>query len=682
MAVKLIGGALKGLKGLTNITRKLGKKKKPKKTGKPDVKSKKKSGKKKNKTSASKQTAARNAKVKEKTTGFKSKIGKMMGPGLIGGMLGKMMSGADDAEKAAKETPEIAKPQPQQTATQTKTGDDPFIDISAVAAGFAAAIQAAISANREYNEERAIAASNIVVVKDIQLDEEGGYPFIESGTLIPARIAEIGTLFRITDRLNGRMDDVYKRVFILDSTLKYLAKQLDIAIDANAATARANERRRDEEDVESGIFSKTKTAVIGATALVGLAAASKISAIAMRALKVATLGGIAMFADDVAAMMEEEEVPEADEEAEAIVEEQMDDLDEADDEKILASQEIAEETPSMIDSAIETYEKYFEDDVVAGSLGTASMIASGAGLLAAGTAAAPVLAVAGAITGAAALGYGVGNMIADNTQIDEKIGEAIDYIVGNETIEDVATDQEMNEKFGDKRGAALLGDLLGEGMFDMAEEPREIIAAFKDIDTQKKLWALEDDYEQLYGRTLDEALLDVVGAKGLESIDNFVTTNIINKKKLEKATGAVEETKNIITSVMAGDFSGATQQFVEGEISTILLPEMPEEIAGMPVEEIVGDMQRVVQGDIENVIMDKISPPVFEAVNNIEQKIEGVVEDTLGDEGAKIIPIVMNRIKKDPRFSMPTGTTPKPHLDSAQPTFSAIDPFLSRSNIT
>ena len=678
MAVKLIGGALKGL---AKITRKLGKKKKPKKTGKPDVKSKKNSGKKKSKTSASKQTAARNAKVKEKTASFKSKIGKMMGPGLIGGMLGKMMSGADDAEKAAKETPEIAQPQPQQTATETKTGDDPFIDISAAAAGFAAAVQAAISVNREPNEERAITASNIVVVKDIQLDEEGGYPFIESGTLIPARIAEIGTLFRITDRLSGRMDDVHKRVFILDSTLKQLAKQLRAAIDANAATARANERRRDEEDIEEK-KSPIKSAVIGAAAIVGLTAAAKISAIAMRALKVATLGGIAMFADDVAAMMEEEEVPEVDEEAEAIVEEQMDNLDEADDEKILAAQEIAEETPSMIDSAIETYEKYFEDDVVAGSLGTASMIASGVGLLAAGTAAAPVLAVAGAISGAAALGYGVGNMIADNTQIDEKIGEAIDYIVGNETIEDVATDQEMNEKFGDKRGAALLGDLLGEGMFDMAEEPREIIAAFKDIDTQKKLWALEDDYEQLYGRTLDEALLDVVGAKGLESIDNFVTTNIINKKKLEKATGAVEETKNIITSVMAGDFSGATQQFVEGEISTILLPEMPEEIAGMPVEEIVGDMQRVVQGDIENVIMDKISPPVFEAVNNIEQKIEGVVEDTLGDEGAKIIPIVMNRIKKDPRFSMPTGTTPKPHLDSAQPTFSAIDPFLSRSNIT
>jgi len=678
MAVKLIGGALKGL---AKITRKLGKKKKPKKTGKPDVKSKKNSGKKKSKTSASKQTAARNAKVKEKTAGFKSKISKMMGPGLIGGMLGKMMSGADDAEKAAKETPEIAQPQPQQTATETKTGDDPFIDISAAAAGFAAAIQAAISVNREPNEERAISASSIVVVEDIQLDEEGGYPFIESGTLIPARIAEIGTLFSITDRLSGRMDDVHKRVFILDSTLKQLAKQLRDAIDANAATARANERRRDEEDIEEK-KSPIKSAVIGAAAIVGLAAAAKISAIAIRTLKVATLGGIAMFADDVAAMMEEEEVPEVDEEAEAIVEQQMDDLDEADDEKILAAQEIAEETPSMIDSAIETYEKYFEDDVVAGSLGTASMIASGVGLLAAGTAAAPVLAVAGAISGAAALGYGVGNMIADNTQIDEKIGEAIDYIVGNETIEDVATDQEMNEKFGDKRGAALLGDLLGEGMFDMAEEPREIIAAFKDIDTQKKLWALEDDYEQLYGRTLDEALLDVVGAKGLESIDNFVTTNIINKKKLEKATGAVEETKNIITSVMAGDFSGATQQFVEGEISTILLPEMPEEIAGMPVEEIVGDMQRVIQGDIENVIMDKISPPVFEAVNNIEQKIEGVVEDTLGDEGAKIIPIVMNRIKKDPRFSMPTGTTPKPHLDSAQPTFSAIDPFLSRSNIT
>jgi hypothetical protein len=678
MAVKLIGGALKGL---AKITRKLGKKKKPKKTGKPDVKSKKNSGKKKSKTSASKQTAARNAKVKEKTAGFKSKISKMMGPGLIGGMLGKMMSGADDAEKAAKETPEIAQPQPQQTATETKTGDDPFIDISAAAAGFAAAIQAAISVNREPNEERAISASSIVVVEDIQLDEEGGYPFIESGTLIPARIAEIGTLFSITDRLSGRMDDVHKRVFILDSTLKQLAKQLRDAIDANAATARANERRRDEEDIEEK-KSPIKSAVIGAAAIVGLAAAAKISAIAIRTLKVATLGGIAMFADDVAAMMEEEEVPEVDEEAEAIVEQQMDDLDEADDEKILAAQEIAEETPSMIDSAIETYEKYFEDDVVAGSLGTAAMIASGAGLLAAGTAAAPVLAVAGAISGAAALGYGVGNMIADNTQIDEKIGEAIDYIVGNETIEDVATDQEMNEKFGDKRGAALLGDLLGEGMFDMAEEPREIIAAFKDIDTQKKLWALEDDYEQLYGRTLDEALLDVVGAKGLESIDNFVTTNIINKKKLEKATGAVEETKNIITSVMAGDFSGATQQFVEGEISTILLPEMPEEIAGMPVEEIVGDMQRVIQGDIENVIMDKISPPVFEAVNNIEQKIEGVVEDTLGDEGAKIIPIVMNRIKKDPRFSMPTGTTPKPHLDSAQPTFSAIDPFLSRSNIT
>lgn len=659
---KKLGTAVKDLR---DLVKKMTKKSKSKtKAAKPKPKKDTPKGK-KNKKSA--KTAERKENITKKMGGFKGRIVKLLGAGTIGGLFGGLLSGADKSQKAVDDVAEPGKPQPQQTTTERTTGDDPFIDISAAAAGFVAALQSAVSIDRESNEEKAISASNIVVLEDIALDEEGGYPFIESGTLIPARIAEIGVLFSITDKLNGRMDDVYKRVFILDSTLKELAKQLDIAIDANAATARANERRRDEEDVESGI-SKTKAAVIGATALVALASYNKISALAMRALKIATLGAISLFADDVAAMMTDDiQEPEVDEEAEAIIEQQMTELDETDDQKLLEDKEEAEEENdfSAIDSAIESYEKYFEDDLVAGSLGSASLIASGAGIIATAagaTTAAPVLGVAAAITGAAALGYGVGNMIADNTQIDEKIGEAIAYAVGNRSIEDVASDQEMNEKFGDKRGAALLGDLLGEGMFDMAEEPREIIAAFKDIDTQKKLWALEDDYEQLYGRTLDEALLDVVGTKGLESIDNFVTTNIINKKKLEKITGVVEEPILIPNLIIDSTETDDAEPIIipNTEIYENVEPLVPisTEIAGIPIEQFLTT-------EIDN-----------------SNKLETLVDNSVESQMSTIMPIVMKQVQKAQRDSFPAGTTPPIRYESATPTFRSIDPFLNRSAVT
>jgi len=661
MAIKLLGGAAVigkeiaknklNIKRLKRIVKKL--KKKHKKNKSPNQKpatAATKTQKAKNKSAS--QTAARKKNIADKTKGFKTGLTKTMGAGILGGLFGGLMKGADKSQDATDAAVDNASPQPQQTVTEKAPGDDPFIDISAAATGFVAALHAALSIEREPNEERAISASNIVVVEDIELDEEGGYPFIESGTLIPARIAEIGTLFSITDRLNGRMDDLYKRVFILDSTLKHLAKQLGVAINANAATKRANERRRDEEDVESGRFSKTKAAIIGASALVALSAYNKISALAMRGLKIATLGAISLFADDVAAMLTDDvQEPEVDEEAEAIIEQQMDDLDAADDERFL-NEDIAEEDDlTPIDTVIDAYEKYFEEGVT-GYVSNAALVATGAAML--GVPGAHL--IAAGLT-ATAVGLGLGNIIQDNTEL----GVITGYRSRDESIENSISTEELHSKYSQEiqstrrrsRGpaglkenvyaeepvnrVALLGELLGEGFFNVPEDNTDILSAFNDVEDMIEYQNLSKEYEKQYGRDLDEALMAVVGEKGLTSIHKNIFKN------------AVRERQNTDPLIIPNT-----------EIYQNVEPLVPisTEIAGIPIEQFLTT-------DIDN-----------------SNKLETLVDHSVESQMSTIMPIVMKQVQKAQRDSFPAGTTPPIRYESATPTFRSIDPFLSRSAVT
>ena len=59
---------------------------------------------------------------------------------------------------------------------------------------------------------------------------------------------------------------------------------------------------------------------------------------------------------------------------------------------------------------------------------------------------------------------GINDMIVSHLE-----GESLD--IGAST--DPAT---MREKYNGKDGVSLLGDLLGEGMFDLAEDPNDIAA--------------------------------------------------------------------------------------------------------------------------------------------------------------------------------------------------------------
>jgi len=641
--------------------------------------------------------AAKKQQIQTKASGFKSKIAKTLGGVSILGGLGSMLGGGQGSESSPDGASGtiVGAPIPQESVSHK---EDPTINITQFAAALNALMTSASQIKLEDNEEKASTLATIEIIEDIQIDEEGGYPFIAAGTMIPTKIAEIGILFDIVDTMRNDMNAISLRLDLQNKNLVAIKDALKEAIGLNIQTKRDNERRRDEEDVENK-NKPTKAGFLKTSAQAGAAMVGVgMLATATRALKAATLGGLAMFADDIVDMVtpdptvEEAAEPVYDEEMGDMIEAQMDNIDQMDAAEAEEETEIKEESDLLdtLEAGIEGYEKYFEDDLIAGSLGTAGLIATAGAVVAttAGAAAmAPVLAIAGAGLGAAALGVGVGNMIADNTQIDEKIGEAVEYMMGNESIEDVASDQEMNEKFGNKRGAALLGDLLGEGMFDLAEEPKEIIAAFKDIDTQQALWKLEDDYETMYGRTLDEALLDVVGDKGLESIDNFVTTNIINRKKKEKETGAVEEIKSFATSLMSaqeGQFltPDMMQQLVAGDVPSEIIDILPEEVEGVPIETIVKNMPAILEGDIESILTSEITPPILDAVGNIETKITDIVQDSVGDEAAKIIPIVMNRIKKDPLVSTPTGSSGRSQLDSATPTFRSIDPFLGKESRT
>ena len=511
--------------------------------------------------------AKRNAKVKSRTTGIKGRLAKTFGTGGLGGLLGSMLGGGKDVNDP---TPKDGTGNPQPVPKEKATGgtDDKPIDLSWLPQAMAVAIPTI----RDDEERRAYSLSDVIVTQDIELDEEGGIPFIESGTIIPSRIAEIGTLFAITDTLRNQVTDLNKQMFIANSTLKEIKKQLGLAIRENAATKRANERRRDEEAVEGGRIKKAAMFVGGAAAAY---VTVKTMSLLQRMGNIAMLGSMALFADDVAAMFtsddEEEPLPLVEDQDEALdyADEQLDAMEGDDTEGTgvdPTEEEISEESAEPQSELADTLEGAADamSEGAAGTLLDAGMIAGGGAMVAGAlgaTATAAVLAPVAAAATALGAGMAVGTIIADNTEIDENISQAYQDF-NEENLDEMTSREEMSQKYGEAQGTVgFFGDLLGEGLFDTEEDPKDIYAAFRDM-TWDDHAELNKAYQEEYGQSLASATWKAVGDAGSEAINNLISQNTMDKHLAETQNeGDGVENKIYATSLE----SAQEGQYLTGE---------------------------------------------------------------------------------------------------------------------
>jgi hypothetical protein len=676
---------------------------------------------------------AKNQKIAAGTKGFKGKMAGVLGTSGIGGLIGSMFGGGGDEPAPLAPGGDLA--DDQSRATPAQMLEDKPIDLSWMPMAMAVSIP-----QLETDEQISGAAeASIVVTEDIILDEEGGYPFIEAGTMLPTRIAEIGKLFQIVDGLRNQVGDLNKQLVITNSSLGVIKGALKDAIDQNAATNRANERRRDEADVEGGRLK-------GAALAVGGLAAAYVTTKAMgffaRAMNIATMSAIAMYADDVAAMMTDDEPePEIEEDTGALDPDKdyADSLETAQEGQYLTPDQMrelgldapendgvtedgdaqeetdidVEEEAGLIVQTIEAMEEGVTGDITTAAevVGLGAMAATGVsmaagalgatGTAAAAAATATVLAPIALATGALAGGAIVGTLIADNTQVDEAIGEAI-FGGGDVNVEDVeaTSDEEMAEKYSGMNDVDMMGDLLGEGFFDTAESESDIKAAFKDM-RYREFMDLGERYEEEHDTPLSEAIFSAVGMEGLDDILNMITANDVADAKVEQRDAVpeskpdpvetivdalieeVEEEKREFNHSVAAKIKADYHSGIElpeiGPISGIELPEIGEVI---PISDLLEKVPHEVRGEVEDVIAEKIETPINNTIDGINDKVDTVVDETV-DEIMKttILPIIKN-VGQSKIRDIPGGTQMKSRLESAGPTYVSVDPFLSNKNQT
>lgn len=695
---------------------------------------------------------AKNQKIAAGTKGFKGKMAGMLGAGGVGGLISSMFGGGgdDQPDPLAPGGAEYL-PDDQARATPAQMLEDKPIDLSWMPMAMAVSIP-----QLETDEQISGAAeASIVVTEDIILDEEGGYPFIEAGTMLPTRIAEIGKLFQIVDGLRNQVGDLNKQLVITNSSLGVIKGALKDAIDQNAATNRANERRRDEADVEGGRLK-------GAALAVGGLAAAYVTTKAMgffaRAMNIATMGAIAMYADDVAAMMTDDEpepeIEAADsdmdyetaQEGEYLTPDQMRErgLDAPENDGVTEDGDAQEETDidveeeaGLIVQTIEAMEEGVTGDITTAAevAGLGAMAATGVsmaagalgatGTAAAAAATAAVLAPVALATGALAGGAIVGTLIADNTEIDEAIGEAI-FGGGDVNVEDVeaTSDEEMAEKYSGMNDVEMMGDLLGEGFFDTAESESDIKAAFKDM-RYREFMDLGERYEEEHDTPLSEAIFSAVGMEGLDDILNMITANDVADAKIKERDATPETTNIVLEEVTAparelveeeiavpeeemkfynaetkqlrddyrsGKISGSEMLSrlanIDNSVERLMRNGIPQQMElpqigeVVPISDLLEEVPAEVRGEVEDVIAETIETPINKTIDGINDKVDTVVDETV-DEIMKttILPIIKN-VGQSKIRDVPGGTQMKSRLEPAGPTYVSVDPFLSNKNQT
>lgn len=483
--------------------------------------------------------------AKRKVGKIKSGITKSLGLGGLGALIGTAMDAknkANETNAANAATAAAAAAQGDQTPTPT----DSTISFE----GLAASIQQAMPNLEGLDNSSNRSASNmasLIFREDvgIQMDDlqEDLNPIIPAGTFVSSRILELGNLHGVVDMLRQQVGLLNVDMGQVNDNLSLIADKLGIAIDQNARTNRANERQRDEEDVEKtekasmlgNLINDAKT-----SAKAGAAVVAGILATAVGGALVMTTGFLLEDAAEEAATTPDEGtgVQETAAEAEEV--------------PVEDSQSALTDFANWMEKAED--QENTEDKTVLQSAVGASMDNVGTGLAVAGIAASvgtavgvAALAPVAPLAAAATAGYIAGTVIYEQTGLKEGINDMIVSHLEGESLDigastDPAT---MREKYNGKDGVSLLGDLLGEGMFDLAEDPNDIAAFFRDnIQDMEEFNQLNSEYQEEYDRPITSALNDVLGTKGVESIFDIILANAIKKMEEAKAKQKAVEPSN------------------------------------------------------------------------------------------------------------------------------------------
>lgn len=419
--------------------------------------------------------------------------------------------------------------------------DDPTIDLSGVGSALALALpslpamQDMLPSSGDYEIANLTLLDNVAIDTSVITEDGETELQLSADTAFRAAIPQIGQLFAMMAALKFDVIGLQGQLDTTNENLGTIRDELRRAILENGRTRRGNERRRDEEDVEekatstAGVLlergiANAKTAAKGFLAVLGGMIAS--------GLAITVGSSMAQAGEEMNEEEPEEETGEALEFASDILTE-------------LTVEDGAQGLVNNIADTGATTALIAAGTGIAGSVAAALGVAGGATVAAV---AAPVVLAAGAVAavaGTAAISGALGTAIYDNF-FEESVSEAARKKLAGKEIDLGTMDspEAIKEKYEGSSDIEALGDLLGEGMFDLAEKPAEIAAWFRDnvsdMDTYSRL---DKEYNEEYGDPLAVALGRVLGTKGVDSIFQVITNNVINAMA-EKKKEPVQKTVN------------------------------------------------------------------------------------------------------------------------------------------
>lgn len=726
------------------------------------------------------QQNARNKKAKElkaarakaaaaKKGGIKGKIAGALGLTGTGAGLGyladKLLSGRDGGGDSAPES-FAGIPIPTSSIVSNTLKDDPTMDFSGVGTGLMAIVPTIAGMLPDLQIDTDQTEAGLIVKKDVQLDnielpQGESIPFIPAGTYIQSNISQIGELFAITDALRKQIGMISSDLDVTNDHLNQISIQLGIGIENNRKTRERNERRRDEEAVEE----KAKRSKLGELAMKpvslagNLAKASILGAAFKYAKAAAAIAAFTVldgFDSDEPQASELEEEPIVEENFAPVVTNDIESDGVTTEDEDISEEQISDAGSSTFDNIINWIEKAESDESgktlaqsatgavlsnevtaigVAGALG--SMLSIGPS----GAAAAGLSSAAMPIAAAAAGGFIAGTIIYEQTGLKEGIESAISDHLAGESIDlsTMASDQAMKEKYQGKQGVELLGDLLGEGMFDLAEAPEEIIAAFKNVDSVEKYQQLNSEYQAEYGRPLTSALNDVLGTKGVDSVFQLITQNTIERLEKEGKIATPKPEQPSKTKVYAQSLETAkelgleppteisekkgmeiplavesinnTETIIDSSGIPIVIPIestavnvdniIPDsaitniianniDSSGVPIESVkefitaTTDSVNQVSNEVKNLATNITNTDILEeyVINKFDSKmpeITSVIEKKIDS----LIPILLPIAGKPPRTSMvQSGTQMRSQIESALGSYRTVDQFLTPHSMT
>ena len=600
---------------------------------------------------APKKTAAKAKKaVKSKISKVKNSVmSGIFGAGTLG-LIEGFFSAGDEATANAAANAEAASASAQRQAEKPTPTDDPTIDLQSVGTAIAQAMPSIPAMQDMLPTAGDYEIANLTVLDTIQLDtsvitEEGDQELsIPADTQFRAAIPQIGALFAMMAALKVDVLGLQGQLDTTNMRLEEIREAVDEAMRRNGATRRANERRRDEEKTEEKPTTRVGVLMERGKQAAKDAAKGFLAVLGGMVTSAVMIGVGSAMADTGDALMEEDEIPEEEISSDAGVEEQF-------------LNELSTEDDSIQGTLNKT-------TGIASNIGLgAAVTAAGAGLAAtagiagaAGVAAvaAPIAVGAAAVTavaGAAALGTAIGTTLYDQF-IEDPLSEALSKHFAGDDIDLGTMDspEAIKEKYSGMDDVEVLGDLLGEGMFDLAEKPTEIAGWFRDNVPDLSTYSeLDKEYQEEYGDSLSVAIGRVVGTKGLDSIMQVITNNMLAAREDDSADSAPQPITEKIAPVK--EINGFRVRPISAPMFTrrdSLMPssqtESQQNDSSTTIIKEDGSIETVslsdpttAQSDTVTVLTEKdsVNPidydPAFNSINSSEEKVSSESIFTLPD---------------------------------------------------